>query len=456
EELQGYRQASYQLVDPAGDYALLRRSQLVPERIVRYLTGVKDKTPRKVDLDHGEDYEATTPEERPAPPPLSSEEAFAGYLERNPSLASIFRPVTGGTLPQTDDDKRKMIAALENAGRPIHGRESPIRREGFVRMFAQIILEETANGIQPSYGTPHEWSEEFLAKYRETSMMLASSKVLMALAVGDTNRFMRTDREAQLYKWMIAHPDRTLTLPEVFRQSYRLNMGDMYLTLLTIENVLAHQWRNGQREKLPLTHRLRAITSGHEDSRDRFGTWYHLIGIMLYGYVEGAFKGEAIGRIESLGSFMLTPKNNQYQKRLINRDGGLVGGDLAQLIRTRAYLNHRSDPAHLEEVSYLNRAEDFRDRISVPLSGELQATLHRDIERGFVSLRDTRRELRDCVVELMPDLGRGFEAPLKDVARRVPIGADENTLTVFSPGVRAVRGFVSCEGLGETLVFEAR
>ena len=110
-----------------------------------------------------------------------------------------------------------------------------------------------------------------------------------------------------LYNWMVAQTEGSLELVDVFRKSYRLNNGDIYKTLMTIENVLAHQWHNPKRESLTINSRLKPITSGHEYGEDKFGTWYHLFEIMLYGYVEGGVRAHIIGRVEALGSKMLSP-----------------------------------------------------------------------------------------------------------------------------------------------------
>lgn len=454
EQLQNYRQSGYKLVDPAGDLALLRRSQLVPSHIMNNLTHKKVMSSY---TSRDEEYEIVTPEELPKGKIPGASDSFCDYLQRNPSLASLFAPVDKGPSADSEVQMQKLIAAINNMGTPIQGKKSPVRRNGFNKMFAEIIKEEEANGIEPSYGTPHQWSKEFLDKYGGSSTMLMSSKLLMALADGDTIRYMRTEQEANLYNWMVAKPNSSLTIDQVFRKSYELNSGDVYKTLMTIENILAHQWHNSHRESLPLTNRLKPITSGHEYAEDRFGTWYHFFGIMIYGYVEGGLKAELIGRTEALGSFILSPSVNKAQKKGLNLAGGWIGDDLAKLIRTKSYENFHVDPANLVEASYLDQTEDFRDRIQVALSPEIKASLERDEDRGTVTIRDTERSLRDCKVEVMPDAtGWGFDASDKTVTEHVDIGSQYNYVPVFNRDLRAVRGFISCPDMPETLVFEAK
>ena len=450
--LEAYRQPGYKLVDPAGDYALLKRSELVPTRAFAALTGTKEKArPYKIIRD--EDYEITR-EEAPKAPALSEREILEQYCLRNPREGALFKSVISSLGLRDEADAEKFRMALENASRPIQVRESPLLRDGFKKMFAQIINEEKANGIEPTYGQPHEWSPEFLAKYGQSSPMLATSKLLMALATGDTFRFMQTDREEPLYKWMISRPRSSVTIHDVFRESYRLNGGDVYKALLTIENVLSRQWKNPDREHLPLTERLKPITSGHEYRGDRFGTWYHLFGIMLYGYVKGGPRSTAIGAIEALGAAIWYP-TEKMQKRNINLDGGRLGSDLADLVKEGGYSKIALDEAHLNETSYLNRNEDFRDRIRVPLSREVEAHLEKQQERSFVHVRHTARQLKGCTVELIPDTGRGFNSSEKETIASANIGQDLVTFQTFTQ-VRRVRGFIQCENQDEPLAFEVQ
>lgn len=453
-ELLQFHETSYQLSDPASDYALFQLAQLVPARIVKELTGTLKKG-RPIPQD--EDYEDTQLVKLPADQPAGSSSGFTEYCSQNSSVAGLFAPVRESAGMDSEEQMQRLIAGIENIGKPIQGKQSPIRRDGFTKMIAEIIKEEQKNGIAPSYGQPHQWSKEFLDKYGGSSPMLASSKLLMALAVGFTNRFMKTDQEADLYKWMISQPDSSLTIPEVFRQSYRLNSGDVYKTLLTIENVLAHQWLNPHRDDLPLTHRLKPLTSGHEYADDRFGTWYHFFGIMLYGYVEGGLKASVVGRIEALGSVVLSPGVDKTQKAHMNKMGGLIGDDLAKLVKNKSYEKIETDSSNLAESSYLDHTEDFRDRIKVVLSSEIKASLQRDENQGTVEIKDTKRSLRDCTVEVMPDTsGWGFNGADKTVTEHVDIGSRSNYVPVFNRDLRAVRGFISCPDLPETLVFEAK
>lgn len=460
-QLQSYHQTEYKLIDPAGDYALLVRSQLVPKRIFKSLTGRDNEKEDDLSTSNLEDYEnnltVSKAEVSPKSKSLGPQEKMEDYCHRHPDEASIFKQIDSSFGMETSKNMQKLLTLIQNIERPIQGRDNPLIRDGFSKMFAQVITEERENGIQPSYGTPHEWSQEFLDKYRSTSTMLASSKLLMALAVGDTNRYMQTDKEGDLFTWIIAQAEGSLGIADVFRESYRLNKGDIYKTLMTIENVMAHQWHNPNRENLALTNRLKPITSGHEYAQDKFGTWYHLFGIMLYGYVEGGVKAHVIGRVEALGSKMLSPGVDKTQKAWMNKQGGLIGGDLADMVKNKTYLKYKSDPSNLSETAYLNTAEDFHDRIAVPLDPNLKSSLEKVEDRTYVYIKNTNeRELKNCKVEMIPDMGTGFDSRNKDIRQNVTIGSSSSTLTFFTPNVQRIRGFVKCEGQDETLVFESK
>ncbi|MCM2278287.1 MAG: hypothetical protein NDJ89_09445 [Oligoflexia bacterium] len=420
DELIQYRQESYQLVDPVSDLALLRRSERVPLNILRtLLRGAESSAAQTVEPSYG----------------------FEEYEEGCPDCALPSAPPRG-----------------------IQGRENPLRREGFERMLTEVIAEERLGGLEPSYGTPHEWSPEFRRKYgsaENSSPYLFASKLLVALAVGDTHKHMRTDREKQLYLWVVAQPLKSVTFPELFRQAYRFCGGDVYLALMTMENLLAHHWKfEHGRERLPVTQRLKPITSGHEWDWDRFGTWYHLVGVMLYGYVAGGVPSHLIGRIEALGANILT-SSDKTQKQWFNREGGWIGADLAKLVRGRGYLRHELDPSLLEEDRYLNRTEDFRDRLPVALDPALDAYLDRHGESGDVEtvrLRHSGPTLEGCTVKLMFDRGFGFDSSDNSIRKSVRLCSGEYArIPSAGSGIQAVRGFVSaCRNHPGELAFEAR
>lgn len=461
-ELQSYTQENYKVDDPAGDYALLKRSELVPMRILKSLTSKEELKEEAIaeTVDHStQDYEIqiVPGTEKKAPPPKDMISELNEYCKRHPDEADLYRQIYNSFGAPDAESMKKMLVAISNIGKQIQGRENPLMREGLNKMFTQVIAEERENGIEPQFGTPHEWSKEFLEKYGRTSPMVISSKLLMSLAVGETNRYMKTDKEADLYKWLLEQNDGSIELSNLFRASYKINDGDIYKTLMTIENVLAHQWRNPNREKLPFIAKLKPITSGHEYDGDKFGSWYHLFGMMLYGYVEGGVKASIIGRIEAIGSYMLTPGENMTQKRWMNKEGGQVGGDLAKTVKNKSYLSFKPDSNNLKVESYINKKEDFRDRINVPVDEQIEASLSPNEDRTFIDIKDVKnRNLKNCSVDMIPDMGMGFDSTKKESENNINIGSSLSTISFFKPGVRRIRGFIKCAGLDETISFESK
>jgi hypothetical protein len=309
-----YQQSQFKLVDPEGDRALIERANSVPGHILEHL--INQDGPQDKDW---------------LPDPREWEDPLADMI------------------PQPTPTE----------GISIQGRENPLYLENFKKTLTQVIQEEYRKGLPPLFGIVHEWS----AEYKNKHVMSQSSKLLVALALGFTDRFMITGKEEQLRMWILTENYESVTLPELFRASYRINYGNVYMTLLTIENVLANNWRFTDRESLPITKRLRPISSGYNYKGDRYGTWYHFFGMILYGYASGPVKAHAVGKIEAVGSNMLSPDANQTQKQWFNIMGGYVGAHLKKVIKEKSYKTFVGSKAFLKESYYLNQREDFSDRL---------------------------------------------------------------------------------------------
>ncbi|WP_413292952.1 hypothetical protein ACLSU7_16270 [Bdellovibrio sp. HCB185ZH] len=405
-----YRQTSYKLIDPEGDRALIARANQVPKHILENLIskeGPQDKN--------------WLPDPREWEDPLAD------------------------LIPQPEPTE----------GISIQGRESPLYLESFEKTLTQVIQEESRRGLPPLFGIAHEWS----AAYKNKHMMSQGSKLLVALALGFTDRFMITGKEENLRQWILTENYESITLPELFRASYRINHGDVYLTLLTIENVLANNWRFIDRESLPITKRLRPISSGHNYKGDRYGTWYHFFGMILYGYVHGGTQAKVIGKIEALGSNMLSPDLNQTQKQWFNILGGYVGAHLKKVIRDKTYKTFVGSKTFLQESYYLNRREDFRDRLPQELSPDVQAALFKPRSNAglMTSIRIAHHSPRSCQVDLIFDKGKGFDSRYKAIQMEVDFSSLRATFIAASaPSARAVRGFIyNCENTRQEWVFEA-
>lgn len=382
-----YMQKSYGLYDSAGDAALIERAEVVPWNIVKALFDDEN-------FSHADDPWL--------PEAWETEDPLAGKVAE-PQLA---------------------------VGPSIQGRDQPIHIERFNEMLDQVLLEESQRGLKPFVGLFHEWSFETRQKYAGRTPVVGFSKLFICLSLGFCNRFMKTDKEHDLWQWMIGQDYNSITFPEMFRASYRLNRGDVYLSILTVENLLSANWRYTKREGLPATKRLRPITSGYNYNGDRFGTWYHFFGMILYGYRTGSgVKSNAVGRIEALGSNMLSPGLNQNQKQWFNKIGGYVGEDLRNSVLTGRYLKRASNPKVLEESYYLNQDEDFRDRLPLKSSPDLQVKLERALvtsTTATVTIRNNSNEdLVSCTVDLMVNKGAGYYSPLKMRRLNVTIKAQK-------------------------------
>jgi hypothetical protein len=399
------------LVDPEGDEAILQRVQTIPKNIFHAV--VHGETPDDI---HPEEWQLREPLKQSAP------------LLVDPAQPSI------------------------------QGRLNPIRVEGLIKAFTEIISEEYRNGIQPSLGQVHQWAPETLDKFRGKpgTDVLLISKLLAVMALGESQIYTPTGQGRALFDWILTQPFNSITLPELFRATYKLNDGDVYSSLLTIQNLMAANWKYPARENLPTTQRLKPITLGFNYAEDRFGTWYHFFGMILYGYVYGPQQAHFVGWTESVGSRILSNYNHS-QKRWFNVIGGDVGWGLRQAILQRQYIGV-SDPTSLQESSYRNFDEDFRDRLPFTAAADIQAsveTRHRDYSSIYIQSLDT--DLKACQVDLMFDIGAGMDSRWKISWPQVDFHKNQKLeLTTDLENVRKLRGFIhSCANQPETRVFEA-
>ncbi|MBO9666781.1 MAG: hypothetical protein J7501_08195 [Bdellovibrio sp.] len=404
-----YRQQSYKLVDPTGDRALLERAAAVPLNILKSV--ITQEGPQAIDW---------------LPDPYEWEDPLAGKIPE-PAITE---------------------------GLSLQGRDNPLLLESFKKTLTQVIQEESRRGLLPRHGIVHEWS----AQYKNRHAFAQTSKLLLTLAMGFTDRFMVTGTEESLRQWILSNSYESVTLPELFRASYRINSGDIYLTLLTIENVLANNWRYNGRENLPITKRLRAISSGYNYKGDRYGTWYHFFGTILYGYAYGSATAKVVGAIEAVGSNIMSIGLDQTQKQWLNVMGGPVGAYLRDVVTNKLYINFVGSKAFLNEHYYLNLREDFRDRLPVETSPEVEANLLGH-EHGSMAvfIRIPEITLRSCQVDLIFDTGRGFDSRRKVLRSGVHFTPQRATsLAASMTQAQAVRGFIHhCHGHTGQWIFEA-
>lgn len=328
-----YQQQEYQLNDPQGDILLLWAAHQIPKFVLSNLQGKQAEILkfRKEKVDE--------------------------LLVKYPQYA--LKEETKNTVVQNYVPYRTDHLAIE-----LEGHQAPFKVKNMAAMMKQVIAEEfQVNGLKPQLGTVHKWSPEIKKDLRKKFVIFSRmSKLLVALSRGGTSYYMITGTEDTLKDYIITRPENSITLEEMFRASYRINQGDVYLTLLTIENLLSRFWLTPHRSKRLVTTKLKDITNFNYRT-DKFGSWYHLFGIMLFGYAEGGFKAKTIGNIETLGSKVMGRFKDEKQEDYINSRGGVVGARLRKFIKKGLYETLPLNKQELEEDFYMDLDEDFTKRL---------------------------------------------------------------------------------------------
>lgn len=252
----------------------------------------------------------------------------------------------------------------EHAPIPLEGKKAPINVKNMTLMMKQVIAEEfKTSGLEPQLGTIHKWSPDTHKKLKKKYQFLGRlNKLLVVLSKGSSSRYLVTNKENQLVDYILSRPINSINLEEMFRASYRINQGDVYLTFLTVENVLSAFWITPQREIRAVTTRLRNITN-YNYRTDKFGAWYHLFGMLLYGHAYGAANAKIVSLIEAVSDKMMTGLSNDSQENKINYIGGKIGSRLGKYITKREYLSFEQNKEYLVEDFYMDLDEDFTKRV---------------------------------------------------------------------------------------------
>lgn len=374
-----FRQAGYQRHDLQSDVALTVYTKNLPKVLFQVIFGIAE--------DNGNPDGGTYSDQNPVvqDPPIAL-----------PTEADIL------ALDVPEDEKQRLLVQLRNSKLHIEGRINPFRKKEMLNMYKQIIAEERANGIEPFFGEPHEWSPEFRQYCRDKGEMipLVFTKLLTALASGVTSRHFKTGQESALIEYILSRGDASVTMDQLFRRAYQLHNGDVYLTILAIENILGDNWRHPERDKLAVTRKLANISNFYQGRGDKYGAWYHFHGIMLYGYVRGGLRAALIGGIETAGSHVLGSAHDgadEQQEDYVNSTGGKIGARVAKAVNGKQYEGFTPDKNYCDPNVYLDLSEDFRDRIEYVESTDFKATLSEDI----MWLKPLYRDYLDCRVEII-------------------------------------------------------
>jgi hypothetical protein len=241
-------------------------------------------------------------------------------IENKEAFTTVMKVFT-----ELNQQKKKAYAYITCAEetKGLNDKKDPLKDKEFNEMFRTTICR---TGIKPLVGQEHEWTNKFKIKP-------PFSKLLVALANGDTARILPTGQEDKLMEWALNRPERSITIHEIFEHSYRLNGGDVYKTFLTVENVLSENFYLGPlRENSLLATKLGKIINHSGGSFDLYGPWYHLYGMMLYGFAEGSgIKATIIGKIETGTSLFFHEFNDHQENHMI--DGGKIGARLKRRIK---------------------------------------------------------------------------------------------------------------------------
>ena len=248
------------------------------------------------------------------------------------------------------------------------GKEKPVNIDALCNKFIKIIQENP--DIKPSLGEEHKWSPD-AEKYmsygkgfwkRVGAFMrgeqdfpaptLGGSKLFIMLACGLTPYLAQTGQEEKLEKKIMQYDDRSVKIDDVLKESYVLNRGDIYLTLLTAENVLGRDFFDADRGNRPLQKKLQYIRNDSKPEGDNFGAWYHFAGLALYSLVRPEWMAKSVAAVETFGSLFTEKKD--IQENHINRMGVEFGSKLKKMIEEETWKNPLPPSAALE---YMNLKE---------------------------------------------------------------------------------------------------
>ena len=206
--------------------------------------------------------------------------------------------------------------------------------------------------ITPTMGEEHDWSPDakkylfygfwqrlgrhIFGKQKEFPCpIFLRSKLFLCLACGWTSRYLVTGQEKALTERIMKYPDRRVQIHHMFAESYKLNKGNVYLTFLTCENVLAGDPYREDRENDPLQKKLAYIRHDSKDIGDNYGAWYHFFGISLYGLLRAGAVSRSVAEIESIGSFFM--EGADKQEDYINRYGAIFGKKFKKMMKKETW-----------------------------------------------------------------------------------------------------------------------
>jgi len=350
----------------------------------------------------------------------------------------------------------------------ILGRDSPYNIKGFEKMFIEVLRQEAARGLKITKGVEHEWSRDLKRNDGgHCTIPFVFSKLLLALIMGQTALHMATGQEEVFLEWVLVQPEMSITPESAFRASLRINNGDVYLALLTIENLYSAAWTVRNREDLPWIKRVRVIVNAHKQfTRDNYGPWYHFWGMVLYSYLRTPAWSVFVANAENAGTLFIV-KSDRRQKHHTNLAGAKIGSRLARVVKKELYKKASPNPQALVFENYLQQDEDFRDRIKVETDEVIGLELtsrtrsmgapHRNPTRSISSYLTvwslSRQVFKNCTVDMIPDRGSGLDA--RNLIQYKNVSFDSSRARKFTLShnrkLKNVRVFIyGCQGQEDT------
>lgn len=294
----GYQQQAFKPVDPLGDACLIKRCYEIPAHL---FDGVVRNTPGKMMAVLKSHFgKGETEAKSPAAGP--EQEPFEAY------------------------------------------KEPPLKVDALVNQFMRDIQDSP---YPPYLGEEHKWSPEagsFLhfgfarslgrfAKGKDSfpAPLLGCSKLFLMLADGQTSRYAVTGQEEPLHTWLMGQKDFTVKPHDLLRESYNLNKGNLYMTFMTVENLLSRDWTNGDRANFPEQQKLAYIRNDSSPHGDKFGAWYHMYGAALYALMRPPAVAKFVGETEAVGSYILSGPDPQEDH--MNRQGAEFGSKVRKMMQ---------------------------------------------------------------------------------------------------------------------------
>jgi hypothetical protein len=240
---------------------------------------------------------------------------------------------------QEKDNYTKMSQARHDAQDPRKngakiGKQPPILMDRFLSKVQKTIQEFPQ--FKPRFGPAPQWSpaaRDYLK--RRLFHIPLPSKLFVSLLPGIVSQYANTGHEAELEAYLKSRPDSSVLPDELFREAYRLSEGDLTMTLVLAENLLARNAERPDREELnPILKKLAYLRNDSAPLFDNFGFWYHLFGMALYTSQHSYPMSRFVAEVEILGSISNPPRDRQEE--LSDRLGVALGQGLKKIASGRA------------------------------------------------------------------------------------------------------------------------